>query len=246
MKTLKKMTALTGTTIAMGMLFYSCSKEDSKWDAESQLVSEAESVTALEPESQVALASEAESVMNAESQEAQTSEPSMASGEESDTISDVGPDDNDSDCESLEEQLEAVRKLAMPFHSFEQAKKAGYADPSPFNPSPYVPNMGFHYTNGSLLDGTFELEKPEILLYVPNAQGKLKLVGVEYAVPGPPDSTPPEGFIGDEDHWHYNPMVAGGAWTLHVWVVEENPDGIFAELNPNVPKENPAEDCEVN
>lgn len=143
---------------------------------------------------------------------------------------------------TLDGQLKSVKKAVMRFHSFEQAKKQGYADPFPFNPSPYVPNMGFHYINVGLLDGTFELEKPEILLYVPNEQGKLKLVGVEYAVPGPPDSTPPEGFFGDEDHWHYNTNVAGGSWTLHTWVVIDNPDGVFAEFNPNVPFSDPSAD----
>lgn len=144
--------------------------------------------------------------------------------------------------ETVENQLKKVKKIAMRYHSFEQAKKAGYADPLPFNPSPYVPNMGFHYINVGLMDGTFELEKPEILLYVPNEQGKLKLVAVEYAIPGPPDSTPPEGFIGDSDHWHYNPNVAGGSWTLHAWVVKDNPDGVFEALNPNVPATDPSND----
>jgi hypothetical protein len=143
---------------------------------------------------------------------------------------------------TLQSQLKKVKKVAMRYHSFEQAKKDGYADPFPFNPSPYVPNMGFHYINVGLMDGTFELEKPEILLYVPNKQGKLKLVAVEYAIPGPIDSTPPEGFIGNEDDWHYNPNVAGGSWTLHAWVVIDNPDGVFAPENPNIPVNNPALD----
>ena len=142
--------------------------------------------------------------------------------------------------ETLENQLKTVKKAAMPFHSFEQAIKSGYAVPSPFNPSPYVPNMGFHYTNMGLMDGIFEMDKPEILLYVPNEQGKLKLVAVEYAVPGAQSDTPPEGFLGDSDHWEYNPHVAGGAWTLHAWVVLENPDGVFAPFNSNVPVLNPS------
>ena len=130
----------------------------------------------------------------------------------------------------------------MRFHSFEQAKKLGYAEPSPFNPSPYIPNMGYHYTNMGLLDGTFDMEQPEILLYVPNEVGKLKLVGVEYAVPVALSETPPEGFIGNDDHWEYNPNVAGGAWTLHAWVVLENPEGVFAPANPEVPVLNPTQD----
>ncbi|MFH6602395.1 hypothetical protein ACEZ3G_02820 [Maribacter algicola] len=162
------------------------------------------------------------------------------SKEEVDLESDLNMVSVKSKMENLESQLKKVRKAAMRFHSFEQAKKAGYADPYPFNPSPYVPNMGFHYINVGLIDGEFEIEKPEILLYVPNEQGKLKLVGVEYAVPKAISPTAPEGFAGDMDHWHYNPNVAGGSWTLHAWVILENPDGVFAAFNPDVPVSNPS------
>ena len=156
---------------------------------------------------------------------------------------DADEDLNALSLQAMDGQLKEVRKVANRFHSFKQAEKAGYAELIPgVNPSPYVPHMGYHYTNLGLLDETFELKKPEILLYVPNAQGKLKLVGVEYAVPGTPESTPPEGFDGDEDQWAYNPHVAGGAWTLHAWVVLENPDGVFAPLNPNVPASDPSAD----
>lgn len=144
--------------------------------------------------------------------------------------------------ETVEDQLRSVKKSVMRFHSFEQARQAGYAEDLPFNPSPYVPHMGFHYTNVGLMDGTFEMHKPEILLYVPNAQGKLKFVAIEYAVPVALSPTPPEGFIGGDDEWHFNPNVAGGAWTLHAWIIEDNPDGVFADFNPNVPASNPAED----
>ncbi len=167
---------------------------------------------------------------------------SSCSKEEVDSSSDIKAITAKTQVETLENQLKKVTKAAMRFHSFEQARKAGYADPFPFNPSPYVPHMGYHYINVGLMDGKFELEKPEILLYVPNEHGKLKLVGVEYAVPGPKNSTPPEGFIGSEDHWHYNPNVAGGSWTLHAWVVLDNPDGVFAAFNPNVPVADPSED----
>lgn len=144
--------------------------------------------------------------------------------------------------ETLKDQLKKVRKAVMRFHSFEQARKAGYAEDLPFNPSPYVPNMGYHYTNVDLMDGEFDMEKPEILLYVPNEQGKLKFVAVEYAVPVALSPEPPEGFLGDDDQWDFNPHVAGGAWTLHAWVVIDNPDGVFAPFNPNVPVSDPSED----
>ena len=141
--------------------------------------------------------------------------------------------------ETLETQLEAVKQVALPYQTFAKAEEDGYAEPSAFNPSPYVPNMGYHYTNGALLDATFEMERPEILLYVPNDMGVLELVGVEYAVPEALSATPPEGFLGDSDVWELNPNVAGGAWTLHAWVVMDNPNGVFAPMNPNVPVSDP-------
>ncbi len=140
--------------------------------------------------------------------------------------------------ETLDSQLKQARRAAMKFHSFKQAQKANYE-----LASPYVPNMGYHYVNTDLLlNGEFNVEQPEALLYVPNEQGKLKLVGIEYIVPGFLSPEAPEGFIGDSDHWHFNPNVAGGSWTLHVWVVEDNPDGVFAPTSPKVPFSDPSLD----
>jgi hypothetical protein len=65
----------------------------------------------------------------------------------------------------LQSQLKKVKQASMRFHSFEQARKEGYADSLLINPSPYVPNMGFHYISVGFIDGTFELEKPEILFF---------------------------------------------------------------------------------
>ncbi len=31
-----------------------------------------------------------------------------------------------------------------------------------------------------------------------------------------------------------NLRLVGVEWTLHVWVHEDNPDGVFAKYNPNV------------
>lgn len=141
---------------------------------------------------------------------------------------------------TVEDQLQMLRQLTMRYHSFEQAEKDGYAEESMFNPSPWVPNMGFHYTKESLLfDEEINLDEPEILIYVPNEKGKLKLVGIEYAIPLFMSPEAPEGFIGDDDQWSVNPHIAGGAWTLHVWMPLDNPDGIFTKDNPRVPVENP-------
>lgn len=136
--------------------------------------------------------------------------------------------------ESLEDELKYVRQATMRYHSVEQAEKAGYQ-----LASGYVPQMGFHFTKFSLVDATFEMDQPEVLVYVPNEDGKLKLVAVEYAVPLPLSEDAPEGFTGDEDVWEINPHI--NSWTLHVWMPMENPDGIFAMYNPNVPVEDPSQ-----
>ena len=104
-----------------------------------------------------------------------------------------------------------------------------------FDVSGFVPNMGHHYLLPPRVDNTFELLSPEILLYAPDANGKMEFVAVEYVAPVADidnPGTPPEGFTGDEDHWHLNTNLK--QWQLHVWIGKENPDGIFAEFNPAV------------
>ena len=42
--------------------------------------------------------------------------------------------------------------------------------------------MGIHMLNPSLLDGTIEEGKPELLVYEPGFKGRMKLVALEYLV----------------------------------------------------------------
>jgi len=130
---------------------------------------------------------------------------------------------------SWEMELERLTKKTRRFHNFNVALAQGWDT----DVTGYVPHMGHHYVNASLMDDTFDLENPEALLYVPDADGKMQFVGVEYLVPMDSlddPSTPPDGFTGDEDEW----MIVGPFWTLHAWVGQENPDGVFAPFNPLV------------
>ncbi len=132
--------------------------------------------------------------------------------------------------EAWELELEQLKSATQQYIDFSVAENEGRIDVSG-----YVPNMGHHYLNPGLSDGTFELEKPEIILYVPDDNGNMQMVAVEYSiVPDDPDNpgTPPEGFTGDQDEWHFNEMV--GQWQLHVWTILDNPDGIFAPFNPEI------------
>jgi len=95
-----------------------------------------------------------------------------------------------------------------------------------------VGGMGYHYANGNLIDAVAEDVAPEILLYEPQKNGRLRLVGVEYIVPFTfvPDDAPPPTLHGVEFHQNY----AFGLWALHAWVWKSNPAGIFEDWNPNV------------
>ncbi|MDC6350162.1 hypothetical protein PP178_01240 [Zeaxanthinibacter sp. PT1] len=134
--------------------------------------------------------------------------------------------------EPWEAEVIRLTKKMRRFHNFKVALAQGYDT----DLSGYVPHMGHHYGKVGLIDEIFELEKPEVLLYVPNDEGGMTFVAVEYLVTVDDPSSPPpppEGFTGTEDEWYFNPAI--GMWTLHVWIALENSNGIFAAHNPAVP-----------
>ena len=146
------------------------------------------------------------------------------------TTSCSNDDDSAPQLTQWEKEVEQLKLATSDYLNFDVAESEGRIDVSG-----YVPNMGHHYLNPGLADGTFEVTKPEFILYVPDNNGMMQMVGVEYGiVPEDPENpgSPPEGFTGDEDIWHFNEMV--GQWQLHVWTVLENPDGIFAAHNPAI------------
>jgi len=126
-------------------------------------------------------------------------------------------------------QLDQARDAAAKYFDVEDAEAAGYADIGVF-----MPNMGWHYLNEKLLDDKFDWTQPELLVFAEDpCTGKRKLVAVEYAVPLSLSKRPPAGFAGKADQWDANQTFQ--IWTLHAWVYEFNPDGVFAPFNPRVP-----------
>lgn len=145
---------------------------------------------------------------------------------------DVSADMKASMADIPHKEIAELRAVVAPWHNFEAAYAAGYQ----VEVTGYVPHMGYHYLNPSLLDGTFNITEPELLLFVPGPNGKLRFVGVEYAVPIADMENPqpaPEGFTGDADRWVINTEF--NLWVLHVWVGQHNPNGIFASENPRIP-----------
>jgi hypothetical protein len=156
----------------------------------------------------------------------------------------------------VNKELAAVRRATAKYHDVSRALADGYVQFSG-----HVPGMGAHFVNLALMDTTFDRTEPEMLLYSLTEGNKPKLVGVEYGNV----VFAPSGFTGDLDEWHVHlaachyadgseveepnpaacpPASPGGApfvlwhpdlWTLHTWLWRGNPDGVFEELNPNVP-----------
>ena len=99
----------------------------------------------------------------------------------------------------------------------------------------YESGEGHHYIKFELLDGTFDPEHPEMLLYSPvPGENRLEWAGVEYLIPIALSPSPPAGFTGNADMWR-NDMEGFGLWELNAWIWLSNPNGIFADRNPRVP-----------
>jgi hypothetical protein len=133
---------------------------------------------------------------------------------------------------AVNQDLATVRQVTASFHNFDKATAAGWsAQITPCMDSPEG-GMGFHYGNVALIDGTARVDQPELLLYEPESNGRLRLVAVEYIIPytfHSRDAAPPVLF-GQE----FQQVDAFQLWGLHAWVWRNNPSGIFANWNPGV------------
>ena len=55
--------------------------------------------------------------------------------------------------------------------------------------------------NFSLVDGTFEIDKPEMILY-DGTSDDARVVGLSYYIVHPGSAEPTQGFTGNNDHYH--------------------------------------------
>lgn len=137
--------------------------------------------------------------------------------------------------------LARMRAGTARYRNIQHAINDGFVSLSPCVEAP-PGGMGYHYGHPGRL-GTIEVDaaRPEILLYAPGAGARMELVGVEFMVnaeawyaaenQGPPSVAGVE-YDPPNPH-HPDPMVAA-AYTLHVWIWKDNPEGMFAPFNPNV------------
>jgi hypothetical protein len=127
--------------------------------------------------------------------------------------------------------LKSVRNATSKFHSTTQAINAGYQPDDHCVSVPGLGGMGFHWVNPSLVDPVFDPLKPEAVLYAPGPGGSLRLVAVEYIVIN--TGQPRPSFSGQLFNVGGTPVPAPH-WSLHAWIYEDNPTGMFMPFNPNV------------
>jgi hypothetical protein len=142
---------------------------------------------------------------------------------------------------SAASQIAKLRRLVAPFHDFQKASDAGWSTPitpclksGDLPSTPGVGAMGLHYGNLAFIQdgGVVNLLQPELLLYEPEKNGKLRFVGVEYIVPfaDHPASAAPPTLLGQA----FAQVPEFGVWGLHIYVGRHNPSGVYAPWNPKV------------
>ena len=145
-----------------------------------------------------------------------------------------------------QDAISVVRQATARFHDVEAAKAAGY-ELGYVNGAgtriitgciahPTAGVMGYHYFNKALIDDlVVDPNRPEGLVYTSGPEGQLRLVAVEYVVPGP-NSNPPgvtqaPTVLGMRMHIL---VPAVGFYIQHVWVWSHNPAGMFVDWNPEL------------
>lgn len=127
-------------------------------------------------------------------------------------------------------ELAEARTATAKYHDIDQAEADGYVSLDFCEP-----HEGCHWVKFSLLDCSFDVTQPEILVYSPDLAGpRLHLVSVEYVQPRSCSPTQPEGFTGSDDVWRED-EEGFDLWEVSAWIWLRNPDGMFAQHNPRVP-----------
>jgi hypothetical protein len=133
------------------------------------------------------------------------------------------------------QDLAALRAATAMYHDFDAASAEGlWAVPITGCMETGDGGMGYHYAKFDNF-GTLDPTRPQALLFEPEKDGSMRLVGVEFIVPdggtaGVKDSAPPPPLFGQQ--FEYVPDF--DVWGLHAWVWRYNPAGMFAAWNPSV------------
>jgi hypothetical protein len=132
--------------------------------------------------------------------------------------------------------LAQVRAATAGYHDVSAAEADGFVQASPCVSNPNGPGaMGVHYVDMARLATGFELTRPEVLIYEPQQNGRMRLVGVEYVLlDADQDASTVEQhtFPGGVGFHAPHAGSAPVAYTLHAYVWKNNPAGLFVDYNP--------------
>jgi hypothetical protein len=136
--------------------------------------------------------------------------------------------------------MKVVRDATERFKDVAAAEAEGYALMFGCVSGPDSGAMGLHYVNLSLVtDNVLDPARPEIVIYEPQPNGGLKLIGADYLVfaAGWHAANPATPQLGGQlMHLFESPNRFGlpDFYTLHVWAWKENPSGTFSNWHANV------------
>ncbi len=135
-----------------------------------------------------------------------------------------------------------IRAATKQFRSLDAALAAGYVPAGGCAEHPELGGMGYHYLHpGHASDTVVDPATPEILVYVPDRHGRLRLGAVEYFVADADqdlttDTDRPTLF----DRYALDGPMPGHEpgmpvhYDLHVWLYAHNPAGELVAFNPKV------------
>ena len=136
--------------------------------------------------------------------------------------------------------VKIVREATERFRDVAVAEAEGYHLMFGCVSGPDAGAMGLHYVNLDLVgDGELDPAKPEIVIYEPASNGRLRLIGADFLVFA--DAWDKKGvgtpqLMGQLLHLFESPNRFGlpAFYTLHVWAWKENPTGMFVNWHTKV------------
>jgi hypothetical protein len=133
-----------------------------------------------------------------------------------------------------------VREATEPFRDVRVAEAEGYALQFGCVSGPDFGAMGMHFVKGALVgDDVLDPTQPEIVIYEPTPDGRLRLTGADFLVLkdvwDATHAAPPQ-LMGQLLHLFEAPNRFGlpPFYTLHVWAWKDNPNGTFVNWHPKV------------
>ena len=138
--------------------------------------------------------------------------------------------------------VQAVRDATAKYRDVTKAEADGYTPVLGCVSGADMGAMGLHYLNANLLgDGVVDVAHPELLVYEPLPNGRVKLVAAEYLQladawdSAHTDGSPPLLMGQLFDHTTApNRFRLPAHYSLHVWAWKYNPVGVFSMWNPRV------------